>query len=468
VWLALLLSPFGLPSNAAPAVGAEPTAPPPTPNSAAPALGLPDLLHLARESHPRLAAQRASLAAVEDGVRALDSLPVPAFVERELPVRRRQAALGLTAAAAAIEQAERDVDYAVTRTYFTVLYAREQERVASGVVDQLTTTRDLARQQLQAGARDVTETDVARTSVYLRLAEAKRVQAASGVKRALAALREAIGKCPEFRFDVAPGALKEPTARPREEDVIAAALARRGELVQANVFAEVACLEIEAQGTGHHLKMETFAAGSDIHSTALPPEVRNGEYRPGAIPPEMPTLLAGSRCERMQHAADLHRRALAVAEEARNLIALEVDDAFLRWEEAAAESAKAREAADDGTKVADSLGKDFAAGLKVRVEDVITARVLAAQALSQYNEYVYKEILALADLERATAGGFCAGLGEVTKPAASVTPTRDAAHRISIFTAVCRTETAPASVNLPRADASLWLPICIAFAERDK
>jgi hypothetical protein len=35
---------------------------------------------------------------------------------------------------------------------------------------------------------------------------------------------------------------------------------------------------------------------------------------------------------------------------------------------------------------------------------------LASQARAQYNEYLYREIVALADVERATAGGFTAGL----------------------------------------------------------
>ena len=46
----------------------------------------------------------------------------------------------------------------------------------------------------------------------------------------------------------------------------------------------------------------------------------------------------------------------------------------------------------------------------------MTARVLAAQSRAQYNEYLYHKILALADLERITAGGFCARLVEVPLP----------------------------------------------------
>ena len=47
----------------------------------------------------------------------------------------------------------------------------------------------------------------------------------------------------------------------------------------------------------------------------------------------------------------------------------------------------------------------------------MSARVLAAQARSQYNEFLYRQILALADLERVTAGGFCPGLVEGVAPA---------------------------------------------------
>ena len=44
--------------------------------------------------------------------------------------------------------------------------------------------------------QDVTAADVQRASFYLELAEARRTQASQGVKRALAALAEAIGRDP--------------------------------------------------------------------------------------------------------------------------------------------------------------------------------------------------------------------------------------------------------------------------------
>jgi outer membrane protein TolC len=415
--LTLFLAPAPIDAGDPPAAPATPTTPAPAASSLT--LALAESVHMALERQPRIAAARASLAAAEDGKRALDALRIPEIVDREIPVRRRQAALGVTAAAAAVDQAERETVYAVTRTFFTVLYAREQDRVARGVVDRLTATYESAQQQLKSGARDVSATDVNRSLTYLRLAQAKRTQAAQGEKRALAALKEAIGLCPDVVLDVPQGPLPQSDFQPSREEIVAAAQARRGELIQANIFSEVTCLEVEAQGTSTHRRMETFAAGSDIHSRLIPPGSHNNEYRPAGIPPEMPTLLVGTRPERVKHAQSLHARAGAVAEATRNLIALEAEDAFLRWEEASRQVSQAREAAEAGEKLAEDLSKDFTAGLRVKVEDVVSSRVLASQARAQYNEYLYQEILALADLERVTAGAFNAALVEAPAPPAS-------------------------------------------------
>jgi outer membrane protein TolC len=384
------------------------------PPQTAPVVGLTlgDCLHLAAQRQPRLAAARASLAAAQDGARALENLNAPGLIAPELPIRRRQAALGVTAAAAALDQAERETAYAVTRTYFTVLYAREQETVTRNIVERLTAVRDTVKQQVEGGAREYTETDVKKSSSYVHLAVVKRIQASQGVNRALAALREAIGLCPGDHLAVAPAGLPEAVVRPCREEVVAAALARRAELVRAGVFADVACLEIEAQGTGVHKKLETFAAGSDIHAAVIPQGVQNTEYRPGGLLPEYPTLLAGCRPDRVKRAQSLHARAQAVTEVARNLVALEAEDAFLRWEEAALQTPEAKAAADAARDVADELSKGLTAKLKVKVDEVLSARVLNAQAQAQYNESLYRQILALADLERITGGAFCAHLVE--------------------------------------------------------
>ena len=424
--LALLLSLTLLPGCISGRV-AGPMAEPPlatvrfsSPSVGSPAsLSLAECLHLALQHQPRVAAARVKLATAQEASHALETLQVPTFLAPELPIRRHQAGLGVTAAAAALDQAEREAVYGVTRTWFTVLYAREQERVTKSVVERLSTTRKAAQEMVKGGARDVSERDVSRSLVFLRLAQTRQIEAEEGVERALVALKEAIGLCPDFRLEAARDRLPKPQRRPSRDEVVALALARRGELVQAGVFVQVAHLEVDAQATSCRPRMQTFAAGSDIHAHQVPQGVSNSEYRPGAIPPDMPTMLAGTKSQRMQQARSLQARAETVVETTKNLIGLEVQDAFLRWRQAERQAGQAEEATVAGEKLADDLLKDFTAGQKVRVEDMVNASVVAAQARSQWNEFRYRQILALADLERITAGGFCAGLVEslVSQPA---------------------------------------------------
>jgi outer membrane protein TolC len=372
-------------------------------------LGLPQCLALARERQPVLAARRASLASAEDAARALHALKVPAFLVPELPIRRDQASLGVTAAAAALAQAERDADYAVLRTYLTVLYARDQEEVARRVVARLTAVRDAAGVMAKAGEGDVTTDDVQRAAIYVDVADAKRVEASVGVDRAMAALREALGIGGEpFAIPRAP--LPQPTTRPCREQVIALALERRGEIIQAGVVADITNLEVDAQAVGSGPRMETFARGADLHSTPLPADSRGTQYQPGALAPEMPDLLVGTKAERVLRARSLGARALAVVDKTRGLIVLEAEDAYLRWEEAAQKIERTRRAVQSAQKLAEALDEYLRTGQKVRVDEVTTAHILAAQVQSNYLEALHQQLLALADLERITAGGFCSGI----------------------------------------------------------
>jgi outer membrane protein TolC len=364
------------------------------------------------QHQPRVAAARASLAAAHDVEHALAVLQVPAFLAPELPLRRQQAALGVGAAAATVDQAEREAVQAVTRTWFAVVYAREQLRVTTSVVERIAEVRKTAQERLDAGARDVAATDVKRALLYLRLAQDRQIEAEEGVERGLVALKEAIGLGGSCRLEAPGDRLPRPQRQPVREEVVAAALARRGELVRTGAFVQIAHLEVGAQATRCALRMQTFAAGADIHASQVPQGVSNTTYRPGGVPPEMPPMLAGCRAERIKQALSLQARAQALVETTRNLIVLEAEDAFLRWRQADRQTRRADEAARAGDELAEQLNKDFAAGLRVKVEEVLNARVAASQARGQLNEHLFHEVVALADLERITAGAFCAGLAE--------------------------------------------------------
>src|SRR5208282_5903171 len=82
--------------------------------------------------------QRATLASANTQNDALQQIPLRGIIiARDLPIRREQACLGVRIAEASLNQAEWETVYAVTRTYYGVIYARQQLRTAHDVVESL-------------------------------------------------------------------------------------------------------------------------------------------------------------------------------------------------------------------------------------------------------------------------------------------------------------------------------------------
>ncbi len=397
----------GVPTRLRQAAAAPPSNPPATPT-----LTLADCLRIAHERQPALQAYRSSLAAADDGSQALQNLPrLAGLFAKDLPVRRQQACLGIEIAAARLEQAERETTYAVTRTYFAIHFARDQKKVANKVVTELNDALENAKRLVKGGAKKPTQNDVERTEVYLGLAQLKMEEADTGSARAMAGLREAMGVGPNFAFEIAGEQLPDLDVKVNKQEIIALAMSRRAELTQASLSAQVTDLEVDAQGRSRRKKVPTYGTGSDIHANPIPQGVMDDEYRPGAIGIEMPPSLVGKKRDRQARAEDLSDRASAVLDKARNLITLEAEDAYLKWQQNSANAARARDAADRGDKLAERIREDFKAlGEAVDYKEVLEAVVIASQARSQYNEAKFKLIVALASLERITGGGFPSGL----------------------------------------------------------
>jgi hypothetical protein len=177
------------------------------------------------------------------------------------------------------------------------------------------------------------------------------------------------------------------------------------------VAADVMRLEECAQGK-YRLRplVRTFAATADIHAKSLPTGLSNGEYRPGAVGIEMPANVGGSRELRMEQVEWYKVRGEAVVEKTRGLITLEAENAYQNWVEATRKVTGSREAAERGRALAERVRKARGGGANIRQEDLLQTDVLAGQAQAAYYEALYHQILALANLERITAGGFNAGI----------------------------------------------------------
>ena len=292
----------------------------------------------------------------------------------------------------------------MTRSYLTVVYARQQLKVANDALADLKKTRDTAK---DAGKDRMAK----QADVYITAIEGRRETTLTGAARALAALREAIGLPADADIDVADTSLPDLNVKLSRDDVIAQALARRGELVQAATAAEAAGFEIKAQETKRLLPtVPTFAAASDIHSTPIPSASRGTEYAPAAVGPEMPTMLVGKRCDRVEQARACSARADSVVEKTRGLLTLEADDAYNRWLETARRLPKTRAAAKEARELSEELSVDVKNPmLDVRYSDVTTAKTVATQLRLDANETHYLLLLNLAALERITAGGINPG-----------------------------------------------------------
>ena len=390
------------------AAAAEPTkgaAPAPLVVEAAatvPPLDLAACRRLALEKQPAIGAAVGSLGAAQARAHGLDSQRGIPLVTRDLPVRRQQACLGVSIAQAQVELARQETLYNVTRTYFTAVFARQQLRTVDDAIASLKVLR-----------KDIAELEnwnVEQIDVFLQVAAGRREGAVQGYRRAVAALREAMGVGDAYPcFDGADAELPRPVVTPCGDDIVRLALTRRGEIAQAALFAEVTNHEIKAQSTKLlHPTVRTFASGSDIHARQVPQGSRGPEYSPGGLVPEMPTILVGSRSARLEQARAYHARADSVVDKTRNLITLEAQDAFLRWEEDAVKLPPFEAAAGAAAKLADKLGKEAKKpGLSnVTPADASNARALATQLRVQANETHFQLLLDLAALERVTAGGF--------------------------------------------------------------
>jgi outer membrane protein TolC len=396
------------------ALAADPVPNPMPAVAAAPqVLDLQQCRDLALVQQPAIAASRASVNAAVEKKQALDKLRLAALIQRDLPIRRKQAALGIQAGQAALSVAESETLYGVTFSYLSALYANEQLEVADEAIARLKDLLESVDKAVKSGdaRKEFGQPQIDYIKTNLFLAQARREEAVEGLARASSALREAMGVAGDCPISLKDNHLTDLNVVPDKEQVVALALARRGELGQAAAAYQLTCFEIEAQKSTFFLSSKTFAIGGDIHATPVPTGENGEHYRPGAVGLEMPAMIAGTRKDRVQQAEAYHERAGAVVEKAHNLIVLDAEQAYLRWLEASKKVPKLREASAAADRASDAYRKNFSplANGKGTVEEVIGAGLQASNVKLQLNQARYQALIGLAGLELATGGGFTPG-----------------------------------------------------------
>lgn len=369
---------------------------------------LGEALAIAHARHPQLDALRASMNAALLKGRGLGEVNrLIGFLSPDMDSREKQSSLGLKAAMAEYDQAQHEVTYAVIRCYFTIVYAREQTKVARDLVDQLDGNLEYVRRIVEGkdGVKGINANTLSTLQVAVGTAREKLVQAETGAEMGREALREAMGLEPLARVDAADEVLPEITADKMTRDVVIAhAVTRRGEVQLSEIGAEVSRLEVCAQWSRRmNLMATTYANAADIHARPIPGPMREPDYKPGMIGPEMPDRLVGNRSTRVATAEQYAVRSRAAAAQARSLVGLEAAVGYARWEESTRSIKIAKEAAKAGRTLIDRLRE--AAGAAISKEETIQAEVSSTLAFAALNKAKYDRIVALANLERITAGG---------------------------------------------------------------
>lgn len=378
-----------------------------------PELSLGDCIALVIERHPHLKAVRASISATEGGYKALLRFgTVGTLLSPDLEVRKMQAQRGLEGALGEYQRVHNELVEDTIRLYYTAVYAQQQKAIADDVVEQLQDLIEVLENIIKKATTPdelggLTTEKVLTVKIGLR--EAKQLQATAivGRKRARAALRQLMHVEPDFAFRLKDKELPvmAQMAEVTREKVVELALARRPELALAAAGVDIFRLEVYAQSRIPFRRVvPTFASGADLHSRDVPQAQRGKEYRPGGIIPEMPTQLVGSKYDRVARAMDFSQKAEAMYENVRSLITLEAENAYLEFELASEKLRLAKEKNDLAIELLKLARKNIPLA-KTGREQIYQVEVLAAKAQADYVEAVHQHLLALAALERITAGG---------------------------------------------------------------
>lgn len=374
---------------------------------------------IALQRQPAIAAARASLDAAHARKQSLDNLRVPLCLQPDLPLRRQQASLGPSAAEAGVLLAELNTLYGVEYAYVAYLFARSQQQVADDALRGLTELEQFFAEIVESlkdpkFSSEFNVMDRDRVRAMVRLARARREEAIVGSQRALSALREALGVPEDCPLHLAHDRLLHVDLDLNCQALVDLALAHRPEIVQASIAHQVHQLEVAAQQKNKRaLKANTFAAGSDLHAQPLPAGSYDADYKPQAVGPEMPVLLAGKSGDRARVAAIYQDRSLSVLEKTRNLIRLEVEQACLRYQEARAKLLELEQGIQDATASVSGLRDQLRTAERNRrgfAEAVLNTAIIGAQLRVAANEARFQLLVALIALERGTGGTFCAGI----------------------------------------------------------
>lgn len=375
---------------------------------------LSEALELMNQNHPRIHAAEASLRGSEAGLRGVQNLPLFAKLSPDMKFRRQQSELGIEVADAGLRQEIRDTSYGVARSYFLVVYSKQQRDLSTQVLDIL--GKNIKALELKRALKKTPEDEIKMQKLQLGLVEAKHKNslATTGFERAKALLIEEVGGRKKIGL-IEPMETEFPSydllglLTPEFiEEMIEKTVVIREEVIKSSKASQILALEVNAQRSARfNPKFRTFASGSDLHYIPIGVQGRGENFTPEVITIEMPSSLVGKKTDRVARAQAFADRGAAVEESTKNLIRLEVRNAFQLLLETRTSFNELKKVEPELKKIISELHD---APLKFLNADNAELFERAGKMLGNYNHAKFITMDNLADLERITSGTFSVGL----------------------------------------------------------
>jgi outer membrane protein len=318
----------------------------------------------------------------------------------QTPLQIQQAKAQANAASSTYERTKADIALQVTQQFFTVLQAKAQVRLQERVLERARRLLEAAEAGFKAGT--VARLDVLRAQVQVRTAEVDLLSAQNQERVAMLTLRNLMGVSDDFTFDIAEPTEEPPADFPSLTQLLAQAFRQRPEVREAEWQRESA---EAARQLARIAMLPTLTVNGSYNR--YPSSSRNiGKEWSVNLIVGFP-IFDGGRLRAELMTAELQReQAELTLQRTLNDIRLQVQQAYLNWQNARERLAAAQEAVKEASETARLTEEAYRAGA-ASLLDVLNAQVALAQAEAQ-------ELQARYDLRRAIFA-LRHAIGEITR-----------------------------------------------------
>jgi OMF family outer membrane factor len=332
----------------------------------------------------------------------------PLWTGGKIEAQNERAHIGSRVAIWDVARTRQLTQFHVAQAYYSILLVSEQFRVVANAEDHAKAVERLAQSLLEEGDPEVTSVDSLRASTFRNLYAEQRVGLARLHQRAYAALKLSMGLDQSVELLVADQGLSFTPVELSGDEIIAAALANRPEVIQARLGINAAAWQHRAARAELKPDVVAFAGFSTIYDDANFPNPNDSEEWSAGVSAQMPLYAGGRRMAQIRQASLGWAQARDRFDQARQFVMQEAQDAYLEYREMLERKDVARRAAEDAEQALQDLQDQFTGGLidddKVPkyFEDALTTRFLTVAAWTRYYQALFGYELALARVRLVT------------------------------------------------------------------